>query len=78
MYKQDSLGHQMSRVGALSEIASSMVGGTGRLGERLRQILLSIAEPFGAPLRIESLEPRVRSKLSASQKATTDAHLHGL
>ncbi|MBI4218987.1 MAG: hypothetical protein HY682_02510 [Chloroflexi bacterium] len=77
MYRQESLEHAPVQFAAADEAraaahaASSAVGG-------VRRILAAIVEPFGSLGQIESLDPAVRARLSAREKALTDANLHCL
>ncbi|MBI4305739.1 MAG: hypothetical protein HY678_05405 [Chloroflexi bacterium] len=77
MYKQESLQQVPVRFAPVVEAraavhaASSAAGAVGR-------ILAAIVEPFGRLGQIESLDPNVRVRLSAREKAITDANLHCL
>jgi hypothetical protein len=55
------------------------------IGRRVRRVVDAAANvvdvvvaTFRVPLHIESLDPKVRARMTAQEKAISDAYLHGL
>ncbi|MBI4218649.1 MAG: hypothetical protein HY682_00800 [Chloroflexi bacterium] len=77
MYEQERLQQQFPEEAALAEKARAVASAASGLLDRVRQVIVAIAEPFGAPMQIENLEPKVRAGMSPREKGISDAYLHG-
>lgn len=76
MFMPGALSRRKQQEAAIVEDATAIFTGDIRLIDRVRLFVDAMVEPFGAPMRLESLDYSVRSNLCLKQKAVTDSVLY--